>query len=200
MNQAVNPLTVQYGGGHYKNLVIQPVEFCEINQLSFCQSSAIKYLTRYRLKNGFEDLSKAKHFVQLLRHMDFAEYRPVIKVASFTWNITPEQYCEDNNIGHKESAAITLICRFRTKIALDRAEKIIDELIEDCCQDLISTPEIERLKLIIHKQAAMNLIAKNRLDAWWCAAENADFEELRNKTAETIERLSKLGEEVRELV
>lgn len=62
----MDALEEQVGGNHYKNLEIQPVEFCMKNGLDFCQSSAIKYICRHENKNGVEDLKKAKHFIDLL--------------------------------------------------------------------------------------------------------------------------------------
>ena len=32
----VTPLDVQVGGDHYKTMPIQPIEFCQKNQLNFC--------------------------------------------------------------------------------------------------------------------------------------------------------------------
>jgi hypothetical protein len=61
-----DPLTAQVGGDHYKNLVIQPVEYITANNLSYLQGSVIKYVTRYQDKNGIEDLQKAIHFVKMM--------------------------------------------------------------------------------------------------------------------------------------
>lgn len=66
----MSALDRQEGGGHYKDLVIQPVEFCHKNGLGFCESSVIKYVTRWRNKNGIQDLKKAKHFIDLLIEME----------------------------------------------------------------------------------------------------------------------------------
>ena len=60
----------QEGGSHYKNLVIQPVEYCHKNGLGFCESSVVKYVTRWRDKNGIADLRKARHFIDLLIEME----------------------------------------------------------------------------------------------------------------------------------
>lgn len=66
MNQAVNPLSRQISGNHYKDLAIQPVMFAEINELTFCQGNVAKYLTRHRTKNGRADVEKAIHFAELM--------------------------------------------------------------------------------------------------------------------------------------
>lgn len=63
-------LAVQVGGRHYKDLAIQPVEYIHRNGIGFCEGNAIKYLTRWRAKNGVEDLKKARHFIDLLIEME----------------------------------------------------------------------------------------------------------------------------------
>lgn len=68
-----NALNKQIGGDHYKNMAIQPVEFCMKNSLNFCVSSAIKYLCRYKNKNGKQDLEKARHFIDLLIEIEYPE-------------------------------------------------------------------------------------------------------------------------------
>jgi hypothetical protein len=65
-----NPLDVQVGGGHYKSRAIQPVEYIEANDLSFLEGCIVKRITRWRYKNGYEDLQKIKHEVDLLIEMD----------------------------------------------------------------------------------------------------------------------------------
>jgi hypothetical protein len=59
----------QVGGTHYKDLAIQPVEYCQRNNLGFCESSVVKYVTRHKAKAGVEDLKKARHFIDLLIEM-----------------------------------------------------------------------------------------------------------------------------------
>lgn len=61
-----SPLSKQVGGDHYKNLVIQPFEFIERNGIGFAAGNIIKYVCRYKTKNGIEDLKKARHYIDLL--------------------------------------------------------------------------------------------------------------------------------------
>jgi hypothetical protein len=60
----------QIGGDHYKTLAIQPVEFIHRNGIGYIEGCAIKYLVRWRNKNGVEDLRKARHFIDLLIEME----------------------------------------------------------------------------------------------------------------------------------
>jgi len=62
----MNPWSIQIGGSHYKNMVIQPTEFIERNKLSFLQGCIIKRICRYKDKDGIQDLEKAKHEIDML--------------------------------------------------------------------------------------------------------------------------------------
>ena len=62
----MSALDVQIGGGHYKSMAIQPMEFSMLNNLDACQHTIVKYVTRFREKGGVEDLEKAKHVIDML--------------------------------------------------------------------------------------------------------------------------------------
>lgn len=66
----MSALDVQVGGDHYKNLVIQPAIFIHANNIPFMEGNAIKYLCRWRTKNGIKDLEKAKHYIEMLIEME----------------------------------------------------------------------------------------------------------------------------------
>ena len=68
---ACEPLDIQHGGDHYKDLPIQPVEFLQKNKIPFAESCAIKYLVRHKSKGKAEDLKKAIHFCQLALDMEY---------------------------------------------------------------------------------------------------------------------------------
>lgn len=63
-------LDKQEGGGHYKDMVIQPVEFCHANGIPFIEGCAIKYLCRWKDKGGVDDLRKCLHFVEMLIELE----------------------------------------------------------------------------------------------------------------------------------
>lgn len=62
----MSALTRQEGGSHYAKLAIQPMEYSMANGLDACQHTIIKYVTRFRDKNGIEDLRKAMHTLEML--------------------------------------------------------------------------------------------------------------------------------------
>jgi len=58
-------LNKEIGGTHYKNMKMQPIELIALANLNFLQGCIIKYISRYKNKNGKEDIEKAIHNAQL---------------------------------------------------------------------------------------------------------------------------------------
>lgn len=71
-----NPLDVQVGGGHYKGLKIQPIEYIHANNLGYCEANVVKYISRWRSKGGLQDLQKVKHYVDLLIKLEGLNDKP----------------------------------------------------------------------------------------------------------------------------
>ena len=67
----MSALEKQTAGSHYKNMKIQPIEYCMANNLNACESFVVKYVSRHRNKNGKEDIEKAIHCLQLLIELEY---------------------------------------------------------------------------------------------------------------------------------
>ena len=65
-----NALDVQIDGSHYKDMAIQPEEFIHANNIGYMEGNVIKYVSRWKKKNGIKDLEKAKHYVELLIELE----------------------------------------------------------------------------------------------------------------------------------
>lgn len=63
-------LDVQVDGNHYKDQPIQPVEYIHANAIGYFEGNVIKYVSRWRKKNGIADLEKAKHYIDLLIELE----------------------------------------------------------------------------------------------------------------------------------
>jgi hypothetical protein len=66
----MSALDKQVGGSHYKDMAIQPIEYIHKNGLGFCEGNIVKYITRWKTKNGIEDLRKVIHYAELLIQME----------------------------------------------------------------------------------------------------------------------------------
>ena len=56
----------QVGGAHYRDMAIQPATYVIRNAIGWAEGEVIKYVSRWRRKNGIEDLRKARHVLLLL--------------------------------------------------------------------------------------------------------------------------------------
>lgn len=65
-----DPLATQVGGDHYRHLPIQPVQYIHANGIGYMEGNVIKYVTRWKAKNGLADLRKAKHYIELLIELE----------------------------------------------------------------------------------------------------------------------------------
>jgi hypothetical protein len=66
-------LKKQVGGQHYKGFVIQPMEYCHVNNIPYVDGNIIKYVSRWRVHGsvdgrakGLVDLEKALHYLEFL--------------------------------------------------------------------------------------------------------------------------------------
>jgi Protein of unknwon function (DUF3310) len=60
----------QIGGTHYQKLPIQPWDYIHANDLGFLEGNVVKYVTRWRDKDGLQDLLKAKQCLEKLIELE----------------------------------------------------------------------------------------------------------------------------------
>ena len=56
----------QINGDHYKLMMIQPLEYALANDLGICEHAVVKYISRWKMKGGVDDLRKAIHYCEIL--------------------------------------------------------------------------------------------------------------------------------------
>jgi hypothetical protein len=65
-DELYRPEDKQVGGNHYKLSPMQPWDIIKAWDMDFWSGNALKYLIRYKHKNGVEDLEKAKHYIEYM--------------------------------------------------------------------------------------------------------------------------------------
>lgn len=66
MSSLANANKRQVGGRHYQKQKIQHWDYVIANDIPYLEAQIIKYVSRWRDKNGLEDLHKAQHFLDKL--------------------------------------------------------------------------------------------------------------------------------------
>ena len=69
LEKPVSAFNKQVGGNHYQ-MPIQPIEFIHRNKIPFIEGNVIKYIVRWRDKNGIADLQKARHYIDMLIELE----------------------------------------------------------------------------------------------------------------------------------
>ena len=64
---------------HYGGSEIDVIDFCQVNNLDFMQGNVIKYITRYRKKNGLEDVRKAVEYINRILADEYPEYKAIVR-------------------------------------------------------------------------------------------------------------------------
>lgn len=69
---------------HYGDSEIDVIDFCQANNLDFMQGNVIKYITRYRKKNGLEDIRKAVEYINRILADEYPEFEAVVRTKEVT--------------------------------------------------------------------------------------------------------------------
>ncbi len=71
----------QIGGRHYIDKPFQPWDFIVGNRMGFLEGNIIKYVSRYKEKNGLEDLIKASHYLDKLIEVTRNEQKRISEIT-----------------------------------------------------------------------------------------------------------------------
>ena len=65
-NKSKDPIVEQVVKPNHYTSSNDVIDFCLNNNIGFCEGNVIKYVRRWREKNGIEDLEKAKEYINRL--------------------------------------------------------------------------------------------------------------------------------------
>ncbi len=112
----------QVAGNHYKSN-FQHWDWILALSIPYLPGQTTKYLTRWKKKNGLQDLEKSKHFLD--KHIE-EERAKQSRHATLT-----EKFLNENNVDAKERVIILDILRYHhgNLGALEQASEALDRLI-----------------------------------------------------------------------
>lgn len=117
----------QVGGTHYQQQPYQHWDFVNDTKLPYMEAQIVKYVSRWRAKNGVQDLQKAIHFLDKLveqhANIHFQEYpsHRREKVQAF---------CAANQLPELESQAVHAVSLWSSTSDLSFARRVLCNLIE----------------------------------------------------------------------
>lgn len=76
----------QVGGTHYTS-EIQHWDYVAANKLDYFQGQITKYITRWKKKNGVEDLKKARHFLDKYIELESRVDPPTVQPCDHSYDV-----------------------------------------------------------------------------------------------------------------
>lgn len=119
----------QVDGDHYKRMGEQPMAFSMRMRLDACQHTAIKYISRYRLKGKpLVDLEKALHCVDLQEQLTKQPAPDISQEHGLM--IEAQKYADLNGLSATEGLAIYYVMTRKYAAAKGKIRRLIDQVNE----------------------------------------------------------------------
>lgn len=112
-------LDTQVGGNHYKNMKVQPVQLFAKTRCTAFQANIWKYITRYKYKDGAEDIKKCMHYAELAKELNCHGRLCTLALLAVT------QFCEVNSLSEHITSVVEAA-------AFDRYDAVIE-----LCKDIL---------------------------------------------------------------
>jgi len=122
----------QVGGTHYKGTTYQHWDFVQkALQGRYLEGNITKYVTRYRKKNGLQDLLKARHYLdKLIEQYNLGEVEPLVQSHRLASHHTPEHFCDVNGLDVSERNFVLLISNWHSRADLNIAGNMLNAMID----------------------------------------------------------------------
>lgn len=106
----------QVGGSHYQKGKVQHWDLVALTRTSYLEGNATKYLSRWREKNGLQDLQKALHYVDKILELavnvgyhNRSAFRSVDLPARVAADDIYRAFITDHNFSYEERSALSAI-------------------------------------------------------------------------------------------
>jgi len=127
----------QEGGDHYKAAKVQHWDLVAQNRVGYLEGNATKYLTRWRKKNGLEDLKKALHYVDKL--FELARDEGLDNRSAFATDPTRhddawamlEQFFVENQPGATEEFIMRILFTWEDTVDINLARQSLQVMIQE---------------------------------------------------------------------
>lgn len=111
----------QVGGSHYTNMARQPFDLIKKINANFWVGNVIKYVARYKAKNGIEDLKKAMHYLEWIEQNHV--FQPSVVGAAMEIGA----FCNANQMSRLENQILWFAYSSQIYLAKCRLEELIEQ-------------------------------------------------------------------------
>lgn len=133
----------QVGGNHYKGIKYQVMHWAEFNGLSFIEGNIIKYITRWRKKDGMRDVDKAIHYYKTLVELVKSGEMPSRPIGVPLWKL-PEFFQQFPELRQSERNIIMVVTMWRrdSRYDLGTLDALFTDMREYAVDFLGGTPHV----------------------------------------------------------
>lgn len=125
----MNANDTQVGGDHYRT-EYQHWDLATDLNLGYFEGQITKYVTRWRSKNGVQDLEKAKHFTQkLIEGLLAKKLRPNPPPSNVSLPLMLYHFNRANRLWMQEEDIVRIVCGWRSLHDLQEVTRRIDAMI-----------------------------------------------------------------------
>lgn len=117
----MDSLKHQIGGTHYMSMKMQPIQLIVGAKCDFIQGNIIKYISRYKNKNGEEDLQKVIQYAQLALDL-CPEDKHYCNIG------LGHSFCKINNFSYPETSVVIFALQHDYRSVITQCNKLIDKL------------------------------------------------------------------------
>ena len=128
---------VQIGGAHYKSAQgLQHWDLVETYRVGYLEGNASKYLTRWRKKNGVQDLQKAAHYLRKLYECraDLPHDEQVARHPNVPHAVVSKFSAANGLTLQEEQIPGHILCR-KSSATIDLARREVERLIAEASDD-----------------------------------------------------------------
>lgn len=121
----------QVGGEHYRTKEggVQHWDYCVRANVPNLEYAASKYLTRWRKKNGLEDLRKPLHYIE--KRIESLNLGMGVLRGANKVHLMFAEFIRDNEVSPTEAAIIDLVMHWKNQSHLLNARDMLKRLISE---------------------------------------------------------------------
>lgn len=172
--------SVQIGGDHYKNTPSQHWNLVITTRMGYFEGQITRYISRWRKKDGIQDLQKALHYIYKLIEVNNGGMRMGGGIGSLSMRTEVTKFIAANSLSNIEGQAIMEVVCWRDEGHLMLARDLVIQLSEEAEPKPVpvedSNKHADRGKCLISEGCAV--CGKTMVD---CRYPNCDCERVYNE-------------------
>lgn len=141
----------QVGGDHYKNMGYQPVWFITQCNLPFVIGNIVKYISRYKFKNGAEDILKCIHYAEIGKELKIQKTYSLESLQTDAYvNGLTRCYIEANKLNRLQAGIVHAAVQYSFDSIIAMCQRLMEQEYPDDAKKMKKILRIRKKLLRLH--------------------------------------------------